>query len=75
MSHHEDANEKKSPAQQAGEENGRIKRPQQTDRNMADDDTARRSAMRRAVMRWTASASSGPRPSSSPWTSRCWPSG
>lgn len=41
MSHHEDANEKKSPAQQAGEENGRIKRPQQTDRNMADDDTAR----------------------------------
>ncbi len=33
--------ENQSPAQQTGEEHGRIKRPQQTDRNMADDDTAR----------------------------------
>ena len=34
-------NEKTRPAQQTGEENGRIKQPQQMDRNMADDDTAR----------------------------------
>ena len=33
--------EDQSPANQAGEEHGQIKRPQQTDRNMADDDTAR----------------------------------
>jgi len=33
--------ENQSPAQQTGEEHGRIKRPQQTDRNMADDDIAR----------------------------------
>jgi hypothetical protein len=33
--------EKQSPANQTGEENGAIKRPQQTDRNMVDDDLAR----------------------------------
>ena len=36
-----DTPENQSPAQQAAEENGKIKRPQQTDRNMADEDTAR----------------------------------
>ena len=41
MAHHEQANEKKSPAQQADEVTGRIKQRQQTDRNMADTDTAR----------------------------------
>lgn len=30
-----------TPADQTAEEHGKIKRPQQTDRNMADDDTAR----------------------------------
>jgi hypothetical protein len=34
-------NEKHSPAQEASEEHGRIKRPQQTDRNMADTDLPR----------------------------------
>jgi len=43
----------KSPAQQAGEEHGKIKQPQQTDRNMADDDTARGSEVE------TRSAASG----------------
>ena len=33
--------EKHNPAQEAGEEHGRIKRPQQTDRNMADIDLPR----------------------------------
>ena len=36
-----DRPDKRSPAQQAGEEHGKIKQPQQTDRNMADQDTAR----------------------------------
>jgi hypothetical protein len=31
----------RSPAQQTGEEFGKIKRPQQTDATMQDDDTAR----------------------------------
>ena len=33
--------EPKSPAQQTGEEFGKIKRPQQTDATMQDQDTAR----------------------------------
>ena len=33
--------ELKSPAQQTGEEFGKIKRPQQTDATMQDDDLAR----------------------------------
>ena len=45
--------EKRSPAKQAGEEHGKIKRPQQTDATMRDDDTARGSEVE------TRSASSG----------------
>lgn len=37
----EDRPEDRSPARQAGEEHGKIKRPQQTDRNMRDQDLAR----------------------------------
>lgn len=36
-----DRPEDRSPAQQKGEEFGKIKRPQQTDATMPDDDTAR----------------------------------
>ncbi|MGX7925280.1 hypothetical protein ACWPMX_01755 [Tsuneonella sp. HG094] len=35
------ADEHKNPAQQTGEEFGKIKRPQQTDATMQDQDTAR----------------------------------
>ena len=45
MTQPDQPNEKKSPAQQVNEDKGRIKQPQQTDRNMADTDTARGSEM------------------------------
>lgn len=41
MTRPDQPDEKKNPAQQRGEEHGQIKRSQQTDRNMADVDTAR----------------------------------